>query len=288
MYFNAKNMFAELSKFKYANIKGEALSKQAYGQVAQRIISDIDILISRLFLSDFYSILTNNEFISSIKTRENHVAMMSYSHQASPWVKNVKPWGIIHIDINFSLFWGEYDGVQIDVEDFLSDTVEIDIYNCKVKTLTPAKALIQLCLHHYKDMNSIFLLATRNSIKHVMFKDVYHLLINNLDSIPIDQLYYMCAEYEIIPYVYYVLYHTGLIYDNYILRNYISKFETHEGRSLINYYGLTDTERKQWRYDFESRLACGKQRNLYNLIESDLTKRDKDKIELNKRVFLGG
>ena len=32
--------------------------------------------------------------------------------------------------------------------------------------------MIQLILHHYKDMNSIFLLATRKSIKYDMFKDI--------------------------------------------------------------------------------------------------------------------
>lgn len=65
----------------------------------------------------------------------------------------------------------------------------MEIYGVKVKTLPPIKAMIQLILHHYKDMNSLFLLATRKSIKYDILKDVYYLLKNNLDTIPLDELY---------------------------------------------------------------------------------------------------
>ena len=56
-----------------------------------------------------------------------------------------------------------------------------------------------------------------------MFKDVYYLLINNLNDIPLDKLYEMSLEYGILPYVFYILYYTGQLFDNAILKQYAQK-----------------------------------------------------------------
>lgn len=150
--------------------------------------------------------------------------------------------------------------------------------------MPPIKAMIQLILHHYKDMNSIFLLATRKSIKYDMFKDVYYLLKNNLDAIPLDRLYAMSAEYEIIPCVFYVLYYTGQVFDDEIFKQYIEAFRTPKGEALLNCYGLCAKERKEWKCDFKTRLEAD---NLYDLIKDDLTEKDHEKITINKRIFMG-
>ena len=74
------------------------------------------------------------------------------------------------------------------------------------------------------------------------------------------------------------------IFKDSILQRYIEAFKTPEGEALLDYYGLCDSERKMWRYDFETRLKAD---NLYNLIKEDLTERDNRKIDINKRIFLG-
>lgn len=221
--------------------------------------------------------------IYSNYSREDRIFVLTNSHQLLPYTKNING-NSIYIDLNYDIFWGEYEGKRIDIEEFLSDTIEMEIYGVKVKTLPPLKAMIQLILHHYKDMNSLFLLATRKSIKYDMFKDVYYLLKNNLDAIPLDKLYAMSAEYEIIPYVFYVLYYTGQVFDDDVLKQYIEAFRTPEGESLLNCYGLCEKERREWKCDFKTRLDSD---NLYDLIKEDLTERDKEKIAINKRVFLG-
>jgi hypothetical protein len=114
--------------------------------------------------------------------------------------------------------------------------IEMDIYGCRVKALPPLKAMVQLILHQYKDLNSIFLLATRKNIKIDMFKDLYYLLKNNLDEITFNKLYAICSEYEIIPYVYYVLYYTGFLFKDGILEKNIAVFKTPEGEELLNCY----------------------------------------------------
>ena len=268
----------------YAIIKGEVLSKQAYGKNGFRHSSDIDILIPRRKIHEIEDALGEFGFYNSAKTRVDKIMLLSNSHQIAPWVKEIPPWGKAVIDLNFDIFWGEYEGKRISIEEFLSDTIQMDVYGVKLKTLPPIKALIQLILHHYKDMNSIFLLATRNSIKYEMFKDIYYLLKNNLDVISLDKLHAMSIEYEIIPYVFYVLYYTGQIFDDDILKHYIEAFRTTEGETLLNCYGLCTKERKEWKYDFKTRLSTD---NLYELIRDDLTEKDKEKILINKLIFMG-
>ena len=268
----------------YAIIKGEILSKQAYKKNGFRNSSDIDILISRKNINELEEALSKCGFYNRSLKRSDKITMLSASHQVAPWVKELPPWGVVVIDLNFDIFWGEYEGKRVDIEDFLSDTIEMEIYGVKVKTLPPIKAIIQLILHHYKDMNSIFLLATRKSIKYDMFKDIYYLLKNNLDTIPLDKLYAMSAEYEILPYVFYVLYYTGQVFDDDILKLYIETFRTPEGEALLDYYGLCDKERKEWKYDFKTRLEAD---NLYDLIKDELNEKDRQKIAINKRIFMG-
>ena len=277
-------LYSKIKRLNYAIIKGDVLSIQAYNKENMRIYSDIDLLVPKneLYLLEYW--LTQYGFTSTQKTKLNRITTLSFSHQTSPWNKEFYPWNSVTIDVNFDIFWGEYEGKKIDINEFLSDTVEMDIYGVKVKTLSPLKAMIQLILHHYKDMNSIYLLATRKSIKYNMFRDLYFLLKNNLDTITQDKLYAISSEYEIIPYVFYVLYYTGQVFEDKILKQYIETFRTPEGEALLNCYGLCTKEQKQWKYDFKKRLEAD---NLYKLIKDDLTEKDKIKIAINKRVFLG-
>lgn len=265
----------------YSVVKGDALSKLAYGRVNQRFYNDVDVIVSRANLKELNYILFKCGYVQREHSREENILFLSASHQTLPYTCKHN---YLTIDINFDIFWGEYEGKRIDIEEFLSDTIEMEIYGVKVKTLPPLKAMIQLILHHYKDMNSLFLLATRKSIKYDMFKDVYYLLKNNLDAISLDKLYAMSVEYEIIPYVFYVLFYTGQVFDDDVLNQYIEAFRTPEGEALLNCYGLCEKERREWKCDFKTRLDSD---NLYDLIKEDLTERDKEKIAINKRIFLG-
>ena len=188
----------------------------------------------------------------------------------------------IEIDLNFDLFWGEYEGKRIDISEFLSDTIEMNIYGCKVKTLPAFKAMVQLILHHYKEMNSIYHLAGHNCIHYNMFKDVYYLWKNNQEAVSLEKLYAISSEYEIIPYVFYVLYFTNWIFQDDDLKKYVKAFETPEGVELLDYYGLAEKERKPWKVDFQTRLEAD---NLYEFIWDDLTEADVEKLERNRKIF---
>lgn len=283
LYFFSKHFLSRLTDFDYALIKGEVLSELAYGKEGRRYTTDIDILTTRENTSKIEKLLIEEGFKQKDSSRKSRIFCFQNSHQISPYIKRDDIFEIC-IDINFDVFWGEYEGKRINISSFLSDTIELDVYGCNVKSLSILKVFLQLILHHYKDMNSLFLLATRKSIKYDMFKDVYYLLKNNLDTISLDKLYAMSAEYEIITYVFYVLYYTGQVFDDDILKQYIEAFRTPEGEALLNCYGLCEKERREWKCDFKARLDSD---HLYDLIKEDLTERDKEKIAVNKRIFLG-
>ncbi len=277
-------LFAELCTHDYAVIKGEPLSKIAFNAFNERYSSDIDILISTTDVNYVEKLLLKHNFHPNPRAHDYRVMMLIGSHQVASWYKSGTPYRQVIIDINYDIFWGEYEGRRVDIVDFLSDTIEMEVYGVKVKTLPPLKAMIQLVLHHYKDMNSLFLLATKNSIRFDMFRDIYCLLKNNQDSISLNRLYALSSQYDIIPYVFYVLYYTGQVFDDTLLKQYIEAFRTPEGEHLLDCYGLCKKERREWKCDFKTRLDSD---NLYELIKESLTERDKEKIAINKRVFLG-
>lgn len=209
--------------------------------------------------------------------------IISGSHQITTWKKRISNNSYLKIDINFDVFWGEYSGTRMNINNFLDETIKIDLYGFSVKTLNPLNTMIQLILHHYKEMNSIYHLATHNSINVDMFKDIYYLWKNNIKSITLEALYDISVEYDIMPYVYYILFYVNQIYSDSELNKYVLKFQTDEGESLLNTYGLAKDEKKLWKVDFKTRLQTD---DLYKLIQPDLTLYDREKLKRNIHIFM--
>lgn len=266
----------------YAVIKGVMLSKLAYSSFDQRNPCDIDLLIPREYLPQVERILNQNGFVRKDESRIQHLITSCFSHQTLPLVKIVHSYPII-FDCNYDIFWGEYTGKRVSIKDFLAKAIRIPVGTTFINTLAPKEALIQLALHHYKDMNSIYLLATKKCFSINKFADVFHLLLNNIDEISVTELYNTSAEYGIIPYIYYVLFYTEKIFKNALLSKYVKAFRTDEGDYLLNCYGLCETERKEWKCDFKTRLHKS---NLLMEMLPDLSKRDIQKIEINRTFFL--
>lgn len=279
-----------INEIPYAVIKGEPLSLLAYNKFGFRGLGDVDILIDRKSIPKMKKILKacGFEAISrdEKKTNFSRVFCLASSHQMVPYVKELQSKKGCHVelDINFDLFWGEYSGKRIDVNQFLEDASEMEIYGHKLQTLPPIKALLQVCLHHYKEMNSIYHLVKHNTINLPMFQDVYYLIKNNLDTITVSTIYHLSNEYKITPYVFYVIYYTQLIFKDPCLNQFLEALKTEEGEKLLDYYGLTEQERKKWQTDFFTRLKTDKK---LNLIKNNLTEADIHKLRINNKVFRG-
>lgn len=285
-YILCKELFSDISELPYAIIKGEPLSLLCYNGYGYRNSSDIDILIPKKYIAVLEQALQKNGFHSineeksSSTKRLEHIFCLSGSHQTVPYVKKGNN-HYVEVDINFDIYWGEFNGLRIDMSTFLLDTIDINIYGFTVKTLPKIKALLQLCLHHYKEMNSLFHLSSHNCIKTSMFKDVFYLLNNTSDISP-ETLYAISEEYGVTNYIFYILYYTYQVFPSDVLKKYLDCLSTNEGIELLNKYGLSKDEQKEWRYPFSERLDNP---NLYQLIKNDLTESDIDKIQRNITIF---
>lgn len=274
-----------LPKTPYAIIKGMPMFLMAYNNLSIRPSCDIDILMPTAFVDQYLDQLLKSGFNRVDNNRFNQIAIKSISHQTMPLYKSLPIFGDLIVDINTDLMWGEFDKNRIDVEHFLNDTLDVNIYNRTVKSLTPLKSFVQLALHNYKDLNSIFLLSVSKRINFRAFFEPYLLLINNLDSISVDSLAGICQKYQIMEYVYYILHYSFLLFKDKRMVPYINSLKTDEGERLLNMYGLCDAERKKWRIDFRKRIESD---NIYSSIQSDLNDRDIRKLEFNKKVFGSG
>lgn len=282
-YQYISEVFDKIANIPYAVVKGELLSIDAYGSPGCRGFGDVDILISRKNLADIERVLTSLGFKTRLNDRHDRLFLLTYAHQLMEYTKCYDNKMEIEIDLNFDILWGEHTEKSIDMDEFLSDTVEKNIYGIQVKTLPPMKTFFQLALHHYKDMNSIFLLATKKSINYNMFKDFFCFFKRNLNEIPLSETYKISKKYKIEKYIYYILYYTSLIYEDDMLNLYKNHFYCYEGECLIDFYGLNTKERKKWKVDFFTRLNSN---DLYSLIKDELSEDDIKKININKRYFM--
>ena len=279
-YRELNEIFHNIS-FPYAVIKGEPLSFYMYGEFGRRNSADIDILISRKNLKNMEELLAENNFSTKKLNRHDQIMSRCFSHSSLPYKKRIVI-GTLEIDLNYDLFWGEYTGERINIDEFLEDTVQMEIWECKIQTLSLIKTFIQLSLHHYREINQIFLIYKNGFINFDKLKDINTLLQNNIQKLPADSLLSICENYKIVPYVYYILYYTYMVTHNEILTNYIDTFDTYEGRKLINCYGLNSKERKEWKIDIYERM---KSHDLSRIIETDLTEKDFQKMNDIRRII---
>lgn len=201
----------ESQSVQYAVIKGAILSNVAYGSPFNRYANDIDILINRRDSDVVKKILYDKGFVQGkatkegIKcfTRKELLFQSALSHQVAPFIKasesSVFPY--INIDLNIDIMWGEHNE-KVDMQFVLEKTMSTSICGVEVKKLIPEMEFISLCMHHYKDMNSIYLLSDR-SLKLKLFLDIYMYIKNCvMDE---NLLHLFSEQLKVKQYIYYCL-----------------------------------------------------------------------------------
>ncbi len=286
LYKELEPLFKELSSVKYAVVKGEALSQQIYGVPDRRRSSDIDILTDKRNVEFLEKQLLKLGFKQklpedSAETRRNRVLCMAYSHQIPSYHKE-KFGFYFNVDVNYDIFWGEYEGWRCSIDEFLSDSVDMEIYGVTVKTLPVEKAFVQLILHHYKEMNSLYHLSQHNTIRTEMFMDVYNMLKNNVEVLSSEIVKCLSNQYSIGKYMYYMLYFTGKVFEHVDFCEYVRKLKIYEDSSLLECYGLCTSERKKWGLSFEERLGYEK---VNEYIQENLNLEEAKKVEINYNIF---
>ena len=284
IFSNLRNFFEKIYHIPYVLVKGEALSIQAYGKEGKRNYSDIDILINTKDIGEVEKILVEEGFTShiqevSIEERKRRVLHMLYSHQIVPYFKKVH--GImIEIDINFDIYWGGFEGKKKEIEILLNRAIDCEIYDCKVKILPPLEAAMQLVLHNYKDLNSVFHLINKGGMKAYLYWDVYYLLKRNY--ITANELYQICSEWDVVPYAFYLLYYIKELSKDSDVDTYLNIFTSQEGQELLNCYGLDKKTRKVWGIGFEERLE---NKELANYLLENMSEEERETLKKEYRYY---
>lgn len=286
LYKELKPLFDALIYRDYAVVKGEVLSQQIYGSINRRRSSDIDILIDKCNVKFIESELEKLGFEQRLPedakvARRNRVLCITYSHQIPSYHKEVMGFHL-NVDINYDIFWGEYEGHRTSIDDFFTDTVEMNIYGISVKTLSVEKAFVQLILHHYKEMNSLYHLSHYNCIRTHMFRDIRDMILFNKDMLTPEAIRNLCEKYLIGTYVFYMVYYTALVFSNNYLDEIMKKLEEFRDERLINSFGLNSKERKKWMISFGERLDNNE---IWGIIKSVYTNDDLHKVELGNSIF---
>lgn len=272
-------------KIPYAVIKGAPLSLAAYGNEDTRFSSDVDILVARAEIDTLGICMRELGFAHGRITpqgthplsRREQLFYATMTHQIAPYIKETGnplcPY--INVDINTDLLWGESNH-KLDSSHMLCHTETAAVCSTAVRILTREAAFIQLCLHHYKDMNSLYLL-TVGKLRLSLFCDIYYFLRHS----PPDckRLAALCEEWGVTPYVAYCLHYTQTIFKDDRLIRYQDAIGTEGLEPLLNTYGLNDSERKKWNIPFPDRLFL---EDLGAHIRAQLSETELAKLRINQ------
>lgn len=272
----------------YAVIKGAVLSQAAYGDIRHRKSGDIDLLAPRSSIDEIKEILLQDGFIQGRATdhgiipftRRELLFQASMSHQAAPFLKKTSnplcPY--VNVDVNMDIIWGE-SGKKTDMGYVLTNTEPTSICGVPVQKLAREMEFAALCLHHYKDMNSIYLLST-GSLKLQLFCDIYSYIRFCKPDISVLQA--ICEKLGICEYVYYCLFYTSCIFPDEILEQYKTALYTEKAEALLNHFGLSPEEFKTWEIPFFERLF-GQELTPY--FQTHLSQKDFEKIRMNQELM---
>lgn len=280
-FLACKRLFDKIN-MPYAVFKGAVLSKQLYQDPFVRRSGDIDILFSMDNYHELKEVLKAEGFLQGSMgdgefvpvSRRKSIFQISSSHQVPSYIKRLnseeKAW--VTLDLNHNLMWGE-NSKKMNMSLVLKQTQNDEIMGVSFKKLTAEMEFIALCMHHYKDMNSLFQLI-KGHYRLVLFWEIYKYLITvKPDTKKIQKL---CKQFEVGEYVYYCVYYAQSIFESEELDGYLSAFIGFKKEEIMNTYGLSDDERKTWGMPFEDRLIC---EVLPLFVYNHLTEKERNKID---------
>ena len=273
-YTAIKDVLADIETIDYAIVKGVPLA--VYLKQNDRVSSDIDFLINRKDADFAFDVFVNNGFeieATHSDLSEINLFYRMYTHQLPPIHKPMNRI-MVRVDINFNIYWGEHNAEYKLTESILADYTYMEKFNVRFRTLPPIQSFIHMCLHHYKDINSLYILYEIKRINPRHFFEVCRFIEQNRIHINPELIRDIAQKYQALPYVYYMLYYTGILYPDSKLKDYIECCKTDDGEALLNCYGLNSKERKVWRVDFKERIN---RTDLDKLILNDFSIEDMNK-----------
>ena len=280
-------LFAQ-SDIPYAVIKGAVLSQAMYRDPLIRASGDIDLLIRRQDADKIKQLFLENGFVQGRVTengivpftRRELLFQASLSHQTAPYVKATgnKLCPYVNVDVNMDILWGE-SGKKADMEYVLAHTEQGALSGFTFQKLTPEMEFLALCLHHYKDLNSLYLLSG-GSFRLGLFCEIYDYL--RAVKPDVATLCGHCEALQVGAYLHACIEQTQQIFDDPQLTPYLDALACYRNEALENRFGLNEKERKSWGLNLFERLLHP---NLPAHILTRLSEEEKEKVKINRELM---
>mgnify|MGYP000890488608 CR=1 FL=1 len=266
--------FFEENNIQYAVLKGAYLDKIGYKDIGIRHSDDIDILINRedyekvieYFLKDGFEFGDMRDGKLNIYKRSTVLYTLMYSHQSAPLIKITEA-GSIEIDLNFSIC--QEPNIKLTNNLLFNNTEIIDYHGILYHVLKPEFFLMQLCLHSYYDLNSIFKLID-DGVVFRLICDPYYFAKSSI-GLDLQKFINIVNDCNVKKYIDYVFYYIHLLFNDSNL-NY--KYEKND-YNTISLSG--QTEIKHWSLPFSERIYIDKSKMN---IRSQLNEEDKSQIKM--------
>ncbi|MBQ7335756.1 MAG: nucleotidyltransferase family protein [Clostridia bacterium] len=280
-------LFAQ-SEIPYAVIKGAVLSQRLYKDPFLRSSGDIDILIHRRDTDRLKELLLANGFVQGRVTkhgiepfsRREIVFQATMSHQTAPYVKKTgnKLCPYINLDVNTDILWGE-SGVHTDMDAVLSCAIPGQVLDTSIQVLRPEMEFLALCLHHYKDLNSLFLLS-QGRYRLGLFCELYeYLCMVRPDA---QRLQELCRALGVGQYLYVCVFQVREIFADEKLDEYLSVLSPFRNEEILETFGLADSERHVWEIPLFERLFHP---DLPAYVQSKLSPAEREKVAINRELM---
>ena len=275
----------------YAVVKGPVLSVMAYGGEGRRLSGDLDLLAAPGDVRAVGAALREEGFCQGHWgedgqpvpcTREEDIFHTSYTHQTVPFLKRTASrfFPAVNVDVNTDLFWGEHP-TPCDMEAVLSHREEAVIGGVRLAKLQPAMEFIALCLHHYKDSHSLFMIA-EGKMKLSLFCDLYAYPLRQREHLPPERVLAFARRLGAAPYVAWCLEATRLLFQDARLEPLAAAFREAADPDAADRIGLEPGEYKTWPLTLPERLLGADRTAVFQGI---LNEKDRRKIAVNRRMM---
>ncbi|WP_135550732.1 nucleotidyltransferase family protein [Paenibacillus cymbidii] len=278
----------------YVVLKGSYMTLSAYGNVGYRLSQDTDILIDRTDVEKVTDLIQQLGYLrgrfireeAKVKmySRQEEIFYSMNTHQAAPFIKTLNhPLIPYHcVDLNLHLTWGEdTQRGDISIADFIGSRRKVSVQGINYFVLPYEEFFIQICLHHFKDVNSIYLLTKTPSLIVSKYCDIYFFLTKNIGAISLPRLYELMGKFQVEMYVHYMLYYTSLIFPSSLITQMLEVLKPKD-TGMLKLMGLSSGEKKEWKVDFFERLFASER---MGLIKDYLNEQDLMKINYNKEFL---
>lgn len=275
------NLF-ENEKIRYVVLKGNYLIQNVYGEIKYRHSNDMDLLVEEKQIDKIVRILNclgyiKGEYDAKSKkvcslTRKEVILYEMESNQLAPYVKINKnyPAHPCTIDIHTCFEISN----QAMTNKCLNEYVYSEYNGVQIRRLKDELFFLQVCLHHYKHMNSVDIMRRGSSgLRYIC--DVYFFYLRNFEMINLKKLVAYIKENNYEKYVYYFMYHGQRLWgENVRVQKLLNHINTEGINESINFFGLEE-QTYFWYDKFDSWLLDLNTSN--NILEEVITENVRNK-----------